>query len=42
MNIIARFEAYSFLDEYSKYHQIFITFENRYKITFITNWGAFV
>jgi hypothetical protein len=33
---------YLFLDEFFDYHQIMVTFENRYKITFITDWGAFV
>jgi hypothetical protein len=34
LNIIVRYEAYSFLDRYSGYHQIFITPKNRYKTTF--------
>jgi hypothetical protein len=25
-----------------RYHQISITPEDRYKITFVTNWGAFI
>jgi hypothetical protein len=37
LNIVARYEAYSFLDGYSRYHQIFIVLEDRYKITFVTN-----
>jgi len=42
LNIIARYEAYSFLDGYSRYHQISIALEDRYKITFVTYWGAFI
>jgi hypothetical protein len=41
LNIIIGYEVYSFLDGYSRYHQISITFANGYKITFVTNWGAF-
>jgi hypothetical protein len=37
LNTIVGYEAYSFLDGYSKYHYIFITLENRYKTTFVTN-----
>jgi hypothetical protein len=42
LNTIIGYEAYSFLDGYSGYHQIFIAFEDRYKTTFIIDWGAFV
>jgi hypothetical protein len=42
LNIIVSYEAYSFLNGYSRYHQIFIALEDRYKITFVTNWGGFV
>jgi hypothetical protein len=42
LKIIIGYESYSFLDGYSRYHQIYITFEDKYKITFVTNWGAFV
>jgi len=42
LNTITRYEAYSFLDGYLGYHQIFIALEDRYKITFVTSWGAFV
>jgi hypothetical protein len=42
LNTIARYEAYSFLDGYSRYHQISITPEDRYKTTFVTDWGAFI
>jgi hypothetical protein len=41
MNIVARHDVYSFLDGYFRYHQIFITLEDIYKTTFVTNWGAF-
>ncbi len=42
LNTIARYEAYLFLDGYSKYHQIFIAPEHKYKTTFIINWGVFL
>ncbi len=35
LNTIARYEAYSFLDGYSGYHQIFIAPKDSYKIAFI-------
>jgi len=35
LNIIARYEAYSFLDGYSGYHQISMAPKNRYKTTFV-------
>jgi hypothetical protein len=42
LNIVTRYETYSFLDGYLGYHQIFITHDDRYKITFVIDWGAFV
>jgi hypothetical protein len=42
LNIVARCEAYSFLDGYYGYHQISIALEDRYKTTFVTNWGVFI
>jgi hypothetical protein len=42
LNIVTRYEAYSFLDGYSGYHQISIALEDKYKTTFVTDWGAFV
>jgi hypothetical protein len=42
LNIITRYEAYSFLDGYLGYHQVSIAPEDKYKITFVTNWGDFV
>ncbi len=42
LNIVIRYEAYSFLDGYSGYHQIFIALEDKYKTTFVTYWGDFV
>jgi len=42
LNTIIRYEAYSFLDGYPRYHQIFIAPNDRYKIAFVTNWGAFI
>jgi hypothetical protein len=38
LNTIIGYEAYSFLDGYSKYHQISITLEDRYKIAFVIDW----
>ncbi len=35
LNIVARYEAYSFLDEYSRYFQISIAPKNKYKTTFV-------
>ncbi len=42
LNTITRYEAYSFLDGYLGYHHIYMAFEDRYKTTFVTEWGAFV
>ncbi len=42
LKTIAWYEAYSFLDGYSRYHRIFITLRARYKTTFVTNWRAFI
>ncbi len=41
-NTIVKHETYSFLDGYSRYHQIYITPKNKYKTTFVTIWGTFV
>jgi hypothetical protein len=35
LNTIVRHEAYSFLNEYLEYHQIFIAPKDRYKIAFV-------
>jgi hypothetical protein len=35
-------EAYSFLDGNFRYHHISIAPKDRYKTSFITNWGAFI
>ncbi len=37
LNIVARYEACSFLDGYLRYHQIFKALEDIYKITFVIN-----
>jgi hypothetical protein len=37
LNTIARYESYSFLNGYSRYHQIFIAPKDRYKTAFVTN-----
>jgi hypothetical protein len=42
LNIVTWYEAYSFLDGCSGYHQIFIALEDKYKTTFVTNEGAFI
>jgi len=42
LNIVIGYESYSFLDGYSRYHHIFITHEDKYKTTFVIDWGAFV
>jgi len=34
-------EAYSFMDGFSRYHQIKITLEDRRNTTFTTKWGYF-
>jgi hypothetical protein len=41
-DMVARHEVYLFLDGFSGYYQIIIASEDRNKIVFITNWGAFV
>ncbi len=35
LNIVARYEAYSFLNGYLRYHQISVSPKDRYKITFV-------
>jgi len=40
LNMVVRYEAYSFLDGYSRYHQIFIALEDKYKTKFVTDWGV--
>jgi hypothetical protein len=40
LNIVTWYEAYSFLDGYSCYLQIFISPKDKYKTTFVTDWGA--
>ncbi len=42
LNTITRYETYFFLDGYLGYHQISIALKNTDKITFVTNWGAFM
>jgi hypothetical protein len=42
LNIVVGNEAYSFLDGYSGYHQISIAPEDKYKIAFVIDWGAFI
>jgi hypothetical protein len=42
LNIVAGYEAYSFLNGYSGYHQISIVPKDKYKIAFVTDWGVFI
>jgi hypothetical protein len=42
LDMVAGREVYSFLDEFSNYHHIMITTEDRYKIAFIIEWGVFI
>jgi hypothetical protein len=42
LNTIAGYETYYSLDEYLKYHQIFIALKDKYKTAFVTNSGAFI
>jgi hypothetical protein len=42
LSIVARYEAYSFLDGYLGYHQIYIAPNDRYKATFVIYWGVFI
>jgi len=35
LNIVTWYESYSFLDGYSRYHQIFIAQQDKYKIAFV-------
>jgi hypothetical protein len=37
---IAKHDAYSFQNGYFVYHQISITLKDKYKITFLIDWGA--
>jgi hypothetical protein len=37
MNIVTGYEAYSFLDGYSGYHQISIAPKEKYNTTFVTD-----
>jgi len=38
MNTIVGYEAYLFLDGYSRYHQISIALEDKYKTAFVIDW----
>jgi hypothetical protein len=42
INIIIGHEVYTFMDEFSRYHQISIALEDQNKTTFVTDWRAFV
>jgi hypothetical protein len=37
LNTITGYEAYSFLDGYSRYDKIFIALKDRYKTSFVTD-----
>ncbi len=42
LNTVVGYEAYYFLDGYSRYHQISIALEDRYKTAFVIDWGVFI
>jgi hypothetical protein len=42
LNTVAGYEAYSFLDGYSRYQQISIAPKGIYKTSFVIDWGAFI
>ncbi len=42
LNTLTRYEAYSFLDGYLGYHKISIVPQDKYKIAFVINQGAFI
>jgi hypothetical protein len=42
LNIVARYEAYYFLDGYLGYHQISLDVEDILKTTFVIDWWAFI
>ena len=42
LDTIIGYAAYSFIDYFSSYHQVHIHENDRYKTTFITEWGAYV
>ncbi len=45
LNTVVGYEAYPFLNGYLRYpkdNEISIALKDRYKITFIIDWGAFV
>jgi hypothetical protein len=42
LNIVARCEAYSFLDGYFGYHHICRAPKDKYKTSFVIDWGAFI
>jgi len=41
LNTIIGHDVYSFLNGYSRYHQISIAPKDKYKTTFVIDWGAF-
>ncbi len=42
INIIIGHEVYTLMERFSRYHHISITPKDLHKITFVTDWGAFV
>ena len=42
LDTVIGYAAYSFIDCFSGYHQVCIHEDDRYKTTFITEWGAYV
>jgi hypothetical protein len=41
INVVVKHEVYTFLDGFFGYHQISITLQDQYKITFVNDWGGF-
>jgi len=42
LNTVIGYETNSFLDRYSRYHQIYIAPKDKYKTTFVKDSGAFI
>jgi hypothetical protein len=42
INVIVGHKVYTFLDEFSRCHQISIPLNDQHKTAFMTDWGAFV
>jgi hypothetical protein len=42
LNLMVRCEAYSFLDGYFGYHHICRAPKDKYKTSFVIDWGSFI